>query len=144
VSERNVETVRGLFEPFGAVDVTTVDWGAGAVREAIAKAVSPDVRLRTLESGMGSGVRADYSGLEGVLDYLREWLEPFSEYHTESLGYVDAGDYVLVPMRQWGVGKGSGVRAQIELTALFRVEDGLIVLWAQYDTMEQAREAAGL
>jgi ketosteroid isomerase-like protein len=144
VSERNVETVRGLLEPFGAVDVCTVDWGADAVREALAGSVSPDVRLKTLESGMGTGVRPDYSGIDGVLEYLGEWLEPFSEYRMESFDYIDAGDIVLVPSRHRGIGRGSGVQVEIEVTGLFEVRDGMIVLWAQYDTLEQAQEAAGL
>jgi SnoaL-like domain len=144
VSEENVQVVRNLLEPFNGVDVTAVDWDSEAVRDALMASISPAVELRTLESGMGSGVRARYSGIEGVFEYLKEWLEAFSEYQAESLSYIDAGDYVLVPTRQWGIGKGSGVQADLELTALYEVRDGLIVLWAQYDTMEEAREAAGL
>jgi ketosteroid isomerase-like protein len=73
-----------------------------------------------------------------------EWLEPFSEYHVENLDYIEAGDCVLVPSRQWGVGSGSGARVEIELTALYELRKGRIARIHQYDTTEEALEAAGL
>ena len=78
------------------------------------------------------------------MEYLRTWLEPFSEYHVENLDYVDAGECVLVPSRQWVVGSGSGARVELELTTLSRVRDGRIKRVHQYDTMDEAFEAAGL
>ena len=77
-----------------------------------------------------------------MVRYLGEWLEPFSEYHVEILDYIDAGDCVLVPSRQRGIGAGSGARVEIELTTLYEVRDGRIARIHQYDTLEEAREAA--
>jgi len=114
------------------------------VREVLGNAYSPDLELRTLESGAGTGLDAVYRGLEGLAEYLRGWLEPFSEYHMEFLDYVEDGDRVLVPIRAWGVGKGSGARAEIELTMAYEVQDGKIARIVQYDTIQQAREAAAL
>ena len=42
-----------------------------------------------------------YRGIDGLAEYLGKWLEPFSEYQVENLEYIDAGDCVLVPSRQW-------------------------------------------
>jgi ketosteroid isomerase-like protein len=81
--------------------------------------------------------------LDGLVEYLRKWLEPFSEYHVENLDYVDAGECVLVPSRQVGVGSGSGARVELELTTLYEVRDGRITRVHQYDTMAEALEAAG-
>ena len=71
-------------------------------------------------------------------------MEPFSEYHLEPLDYVEAGDCVLVPSRQWGVGSSSGARVEIELTLVYELRDGKIVRLDQYDTVEDAREAVEL
>jgi ketosteroid isomerase-like protein len=141
VSEENVEIIRSVFEPLRGVNVAAIDWELDAVREAAGQAYSPDVELTTLASGAGSGVDEFYSGADGVVSYLREWLEPFSEYYIESLDYIDAGDCVLVPSRQWGVGEGSGARVELELTTLYELRDGKIVRMHQYDTLDEARQA---
>ena len=144
MSQENVEIVRSVLEPFDGIDVTAVDWGAEALREALGNAYSPDLELRTLASGLGSGVGELYRGLDGGVRYLREWLEPFSEYHVENLDYIEAGDCVLVPSRQWGVGAGSGVRVEIELTTLYELRDSRIARIHQFDTLDEALEAARL
>jgi len=144
MSQKNVDAIRSVFEPLGGVNVAAIDWEVEAIREAAGRAYSPDVELTTLASGLGSGVDQFYRGADGLARYLREWLEPFSEYYLESLDYVDAGDCVLVPSRQWGVGEGSGAKVELELTTLYELRDGKIVRMHQYDTLEEAREAAGL
>jgi ketosteroid isomerase-like protein len=142
VSQQNVEIVRSLIEPFAGSDVSGIDWGSDAVREAVGHLYSDDVELRTLESGLGTGVDGFYEGLEGMIQYLQDWLEPFGEYHVEWLEYIEAGDCVLVPSRQWGVGSASGARAELELTWLYELRDGRISRMEQYDTLDEAREAA--
>jgi len=144
MSQKNVDAIRSVFEPLGRVNVAAIDWEVEAIREAAGRAYSPDVELTTLASGLGSGVDQFYRGADGLARYLREWLEPFSEYYLESLDYVDAGDCVLVPSRQWGVGEGSGAKVELELTTLYELQGGKIVRMHQYDTLEEAREAAGL
>ena len=144
MSQENVQIVRSLFEPFEGTNIAAIDWGVDVIREALGQAYSPDVELRTLESGLGSGVGEFYRGAHGLVRYLREWLEPFSEYHVENLDYIDAGDCVLVPSRQWGIGGGSGARAELELTTVYELHDGKIARVHQYDTLEEALEAGGL
>jgi ketosteroid isomerase-like protein len=144
MSRENVEIMRSTFEPFDGVNLAAIDWDAEVIREALGRAYSPDIELRTLASGLGSGVGEHYRGLGGLAQYLREWLEPFSEYHVENLDYIDAGDCVLVPSRQWGVGAGSGARVELELTTLYELRDGKIARVHQYDTLGEAHEGAGL
>lgn len=144
MSKKNVEIVRSILEPLDGINGAAIDWGAEAIREMLGQAYSPDVELTTLASGLGSGVDESYRGLDGLARYLREWLEPFSEYHVENLDYIEAGVCVLVPSRQWGVGRGSGARVEIELTTLYELQDGKIVRGEQYDTLEEARAAAEL
>jgi ketosteroid isomerase-like protein len=142
MSEQNVEAVRSVFEPLRGVNLAVIDWDVEAIREAVGAAYSPDLELTTLASGVGTGVDAFYRGADGFVRYLREWLSPFSEYYVENLDYVDAGDCVLVPSRQWGVGAGSGAPAELELTTLYELRDGLIVRVHQYDTLAEAQADA--
>ncbi len=140
--EQNVEIVRSVLEPLGAMDVAAVDWGAEEIREALGPAYSPDFELRTLASGIGTGLDGVYRGVDGLVRYLRDWLQPFSEYHLELQDYIEAGDCVLVPSRQWGIGSTSGARVELDVTFLYELKDGKIARIVQYDTLEEAREAA--
>jgi ketosteroid isomerase-like protein len=144
MSEDNVEIIRSLSEPLDGLNVAAIDWTSETVRGVIGRAYSPDIELTTLASGLGSGVGEFYRGLDGLSRYLREWLEPFSEYHVDNLDYIEAGDCVLVPSRQWGVGAGSGARVELELITLYELRDGRIARVHQYDTMDEALKAAGL
>jgi ketosteroid isomerase-like protein len=144
MSQENVEIVRSTFEPFDGVNLAAIDWSAEVIREALGRAYSPEIELTTLAIPLGLDVSDSYRGLDGVVEYLRTWLEPFSEYHVENLDYVGAGECVLVPSRQWGIGTESGARVELELTTLYEVRDGRITRVHQYDTLDQALEAAGL
>ena len=104
MSQENVEIVRSMFEPFEGVNLAAIDWSAEVIREALGRAYSPDIELTTLAIPLGLDISDSYRGLDGLVEYLGAWLEPFSEYHVENLDYVDAGECVLVPSRQWGVG----------------------------------------
>src|SRR5215212_4736302 len=138
MSQENVEIVRSVLEPLAGVDVASIDWNIEEIRGMLGRAYSPDVELTTLASGLGSGVGEFYRGLDGLVRYLREWLEPFSEYRVENLDYLEAGDCVLVPSRQWGLGGASRARVEIELTTLYELRDGQIAQIHQYDTLKEA------
>ncbi len=138
----NVEIIRSIFDPLEGVNVAAIDWTDEAVREVARGLYTSDAELTTLASGFGTGVGTFYKGADGLAQYLQEWLEPFSEYYLESLDYIPVRDCVLVPSRQWGVGSGSGVRIDIELTTLYELRDGKIVRIHQYDTLEEARKDA--
>src|SRR5207237_6289162 len=120
---------------FAGINVADVDLGAEAAREAIRNMHAPDVELRTLASGLGSGVGTHYRGLDGIVRYLHEWLEPFSEYRVENLDYIDDHDCVLVPSRQWGIGAGSGVRVESERTTLYDLRCRRLAASCQYDSL---------
>jgi ketosteroid isomerase-like protein len=144
MSRENVDAVRSMLEPFTGINLAEIDLGAEAIRETVERDYAPDVELRTLASGIGTGVDALYRGRDGLIRYLQEWLEPFSDYRVDNLDYIEAGDCVLVPTHQRGVGAGSGAEVQIELTTLYGLGDGQITRIHQFDTLEEAREAPGL
>jgi ketosteroid isomerase-like protein len=138
----NVEIVRALSEPFASVDVGAIDWRAAEIRELLAQTYTEDVELRTLQSGVGLGLKESYYGLDGTIEYLASWLEPFDEYHVEWVDFVDGGgDCVLVTSHQHGIGGTSGARVEIDVAFLLQVRDGRISKSFQYDTLEEAQEA---
>jgi hypothetical protein len=120
------------------VNLAAVDWDTDAGRETLTASYAAEIELRTLQSGLGSGVGEHYRGIDGLVSYLCEWLEPFSEYYVDNLEYLEAGDCVVVPTHQRGIGRGSGIDVELQLTQLFEVRDGLVVRWRQYDTTEDA------
>ena len=143
MSEENVERVKAMLGPFDDVDISRIDWGSEAIREILERDYSPDIELRTLESAIGSGPSSDYQGWDGLIQYFKEWFEPFGEYRMRWLDYVEAGERVLVPMKASGVGSGSGLRVEMELVLSYELKDGMVTRLDQYDTLEQALEAAG-
>jgi ketosteroid isomerase-like protein len=144
MSQENVEIVRAVLAPLDGINGAEVVWDDETLREMLGAAYSPDIELRTLESGVGTGVNEVYRGLDGLVEYLRGWLEPFSEYHVQTLDYIEDGDRVIVPTRQWGIGRASGARVELRVTLSYELQDGKITRVFQYDSVEDALEAAGL
>ena len=144
MSEENVEKIKAMLQPFGDVEAAGIDWGSEAIRKNLERDYSPDVELTTLESAIGAGPSRRYKGLDGLVQYFKEWFEPFGEYRMRWLDFVEAGDRVLVPMEASGVGGGSGLRVEMELVLSYQFRDGMITRLDQYDTLDQALEAAGL
>ena len=141
MSQENVELVRELWEPFKGVDFATVDWDGEAIRGMTERFWSPEIEL---QRGRSSPEARLYQGRDGVIQAFREWVEPFSEYHNEPLDFVEVGDRVAVPNRQSGIGSASGVPVEFEFTWVYEIRDGRIARIDEYDTLEEALEAAGL
>ena len=133
--------VRGLWEPFKGADYTAIDLDDEAIREMTEQFFSSEVELRWSRSGPEARV---YQGRDGVIQAFREWAEPFSEYYIEPLDFIEQEDRVIVPLRQWGIGSTSGVSVEIEVTHVYEVRDNLVARVDEYDTLEEALEAAGL
>lgn len=60
-----------------------------------------------------------YRGREGVREFFREFREPFEAYWAHAEEFMDAGDRVIVRVRQGGRGQGSGV--DIEMPSYWQV-----------------------
>jgi ketosteroid isomerase-like protein len=140
-SQENVEMVRGLWEPFKGVDLTGIDWDGDAFREMTERFWSPEVELRWTRNSPEARV---YQGREGLIQAFREWMEPFSEYYNEPLDFIEVGDRVVVPNRQSGIGSASGIPVEFEFTWVYEIRDGQLARIDEYDTLEEALEAAGL
>ena len=110
MSQENVEKIMALLEPFDDAEITGIDWEDEAIGEILERDYSPDIELRTLESGIGIGPSSFYKGWDGLIRYFREWFEPFREYRMKWLDYVEAGERVLY-LHDEGVGRWKRKRA---------------------------------
>ena len=129
MSEPNVEIVRRGYEAFGRGDI-------GAAMELF----HPDVEWHDPDRPGGG----TYRGHEGVLRNLEEWLEGWEEFRLEPEEFLEAGDRVVVLVRQSGRGKGSGVEVDTRLHFHFGLRDGKVVHIYEHLNRAEALEAAGI
>jgi ketosteroid isomerase-like protein len=141
MSRENVELIRGLIPP-PETDIAALfrddelfEQTAGALESFI------DPEVESVANWMG-GTR--YVGVEGFRRLWLDWLEPWTSYHTTVDELIDAGDRVLVLIRDRG--RRPDVDAEIELTAssVWEVRNGRIVRVAFYTDRDDAFEAAGV
>jgi ketosteroid isomerase-like protein len=127
VSQQNVEIVRGALEAFGR----------GDVQGALAYAHPELVTTRRDPDG------AVFHGREGFLRLFSDWVEGFTEYSFRPDAYHDAGDAVVVQMRQRGRGATSGALVEDDWWMVYSVAGGKITRFEIYGDRSQAFEAAG-
>jgi ketosteroid isomerase-like protein len=85
-----------------------------------------------------------YLGREGYERFMRNWLEPFDDWHLDVERYVDAGDQVVVIQRQRGTSKSSGVEVDMRFAQVWTVRNGKQVRVELYADPDEALAAAGV
>jgi ketosteroid isomerase-like protein len=68
----------------------------------------------------------------------------WEDYRQERDEFVDAGDEVIVAVRESGRGKGSGLALERRTFGVWTLRDGRAVRIRFYSTMAEALEAVGL
>ena len=90
------------------------------------------------------GETRTYAGLEGFRKNWLDWLEPWATYRTSIDELIDAGDRVLLLLRDRG--RRQDMDAEVELVgasiATFR--DGKLARWEDYADRGKALEAVGM
>jgi ketosteroid isomerase-like protein len=118
MSRENVEVVRSLAEGFQR----------GQLERAF-ESFDPDIEWDASQvPGEVPGVAGVYRGHEGVRAFWREWLSAWRDLEFEIQGVRDAGDDVVLLIRdqhQWG-------------------RHGKVVRWRCFPDQESALEAMGL
>jgi ketosteroid isomerase-like protein len=79
-----------------------------------------------------------------VREFLRGWSEAFDDFGFQGEEMVDAGDSVVVHVRQWGRGKETGAQVENHAWQVFTLRNGKVVHCRGYGTKAEALEAAGL
>jgi ketosteroid isomerase-like protein len=126
MSGENVEIMRAAFEAWDRDDL-----------QGVLNAFDEEVVIRPL-------IGPEWRGPEGVLGMAADWVEGFSEWKMEAEEYLDAGDMVVVRVRQEGRGEESGTPVTAVYWFAYTLRDGKITRLDMYADEAQAREAAGL
>ena len=86
-------------------------------------------------------VGATYIGPAGVEEFFRRWVGPFDEWDYEIFDVIEAGDSVLVHVRQWGRGKGSGATVESRFWQVWTIRDGKVVRTTHHSEKAEALQA---
>jgi ketosteroid isomerase-like protein len=129
MSQENMEIVRECCEAF--------DRGDYAAALAV---FDPDVEYDLTHFPEGR----IYHGPDGIREAFRIWMGTWENYRQER-DFIDAGgETVLLPTREFGRGKNSGLELSRETVGVWTLRDGKVVHIRFYSTRAEALEAAGL
>ncbi|HEY2182017.1 MAG TPA: nuclear transport factor 2 family protein [Solirubrobacteraceae bacterium] len=87
---------------------------------------------------------SDYRGHGGFGRWIEDWSAAWSEESTEPQEFLDAGERVVVFIRQRTTGHGSGVTLEREDAMVFGIRDRKIVRLDYYNNRAAALKAVGL
>jgi ketosteroid isomerase-like protein len=131
MSEENVELARRSLEAFAAGDWKTTS-----------ECIDPEVEwIETPGLGPDAAV---YRGIQEVRDAVESWTSMWTDYAFEVRDYVDAGDQVVVLVKERGRSRSAGVSVERELGQVFTVRDGKVGRVRLYGSWAEALEAVGL
>jgi ketosteroid isomerase-like protein len=85
-----------------------------------------------------------YLGLERLAEYTRGFLEPWTHITVEAEEVVDAGDSVVVAVRQRGVGAGSGAVTEFGYYHVWSFRGRKVIRLENFRDRAEALEAVGL
>lgn len=83
-------------------------------------------------------------GADSVIDFFREWLEPWEDFHLEWEIEQAGPDAALAIIDMRGRGRESGVPTEMRFFQLWTFRDGRAVRMEMFSDIDQARRAAGL
>ncbi len=142
MSRENVELVKALFPPPGTDFAQLIrDEDAFAlIREALDPLLTDD-----FESVMVfPGQTRTYAGLEGYRRNWLDWLEPWATYRTTMDELIDAGESVVLLLRDHGRRKDMDAEVELLGATTFVFRDGKVARIEDYADRAEALEAAGL
>jgi ketosteroid isomerase-like protein len=119
VARRDVTTLLALYD-------SEVEW---------------DVSRHPLRDLLG---RTVYRGHEGMDNFSREWDDAWEKVEYGYQELMDEGEHVITVETMRGRGRASGTEVDMTHYVLFTIRDGKIVRQAFFDSLDEAREAAGL
>jgi ketosteroid isomerase-like protein len=129
MSEENVEIVRALFDAWNAADI-----------DAFRELYDPDVIVRTVKNWPEP---RPHVGREAAMRFHEQLRDTWDVNALVPVGdFIDAGDRVAV--RYVWSGAGHGPEMNMELTLVFTIRKGRIVLQEFFWDHAEALEAAGL
>lgn len=130
MSQGHVDSVRGVYDGWERGEFTA---GESLLDEEVTLAIDPDIP----DGG-------DYAGTDGVRNYMKAFLEPWESLAIAGESFEAVGDRVLVAVRQTGIGRGSGVAAEMHYFQVWTFQGGKVIRLETILSEKRAREATGL
>jgi uncharacterized protein len=130
VASENVELVKRGYEAFNRGDL-----------DAAFALLDPEIEWITDDRVPFAGTYRGHAELRGL---IRDQQEVFGEITWEPLELFDAGDQIVVFVRQRARGHASGAEIEITVGHLWTIRDARAVRWQGFPEREKALEAAGL
>ena len=110
--------------------------------EVLATMFDSAVELQQL--GGLAGTTGTFRGYEGLREAVREVHEVLDGNRYELFEHAASGDRVAFAVKASGVGRASGVPAEMRVGHLFELRAGRIIRWVLYANADEALEAVGL
>jgi uncharacterized protein len=110
VFEKDVERVRAIYQAFNEGGV-----------EAIMGRLAPEFQVRDRES---SPDRETRHGKEGMKQLFDSYMEAFDALRLDPEEFIEAGDQVVVSLRQRARGKGSGAEVVGRIVHVWCIREG--------------------
>jgi hypothetical protein len=143
MSQENVEIVRALI-PSPHIDIAALlrdDSLFDQARTALEPLVDPGAESVAIWQG---GAATTHVGIEGFRKLWLDWLQPWSSYHVRVDEVIDAGDRIVVLIRDRARPHDAEVEVELISGSVWEVRDGKIVRVEFCGSREEALEAAGL
>jgi ketosteroid isomerase-like protein len=142
VSRRNIELLEATL-PGPDTDVASLFrdealFASAAV--ALEGLLHPDVV--SVPAWRGPGIT--YSGIDGFREMWVDWLEPWATYKVKVDEMIEAGDSVVVLVRDRGRRHDTDAEVELISGSVWTFRDGKIARVAFYANREELREATGL
>jgi ketosteroid isomerase-like protein len=125
----NVEVVRAVYRAFARRD-----------RDALVRHLDPSIQVYDRPFHPDASV---YEGPEGFLRFSETDREAFEEVVYEPQDFLANGCYVIVPVKQSGIGKGSALGIEERIVNVWKLRQGKCVELRIFTTIEEALEATG-
>jgi ketosteroid isomerase-like protein len=85
-----------------------------------------------------------YQGLEGAQSFIRDWAAAWDDWTLEVEAYLDAGEKVVVLVRQHGRSKAAGMPVEMYFAQVFSLRNGKQTSMEMYSDPHEAIRAVGL
>lgn len=131
-SAENVKLLRRFYESFNQQDL-----------DAVLELCAPDVEVYKNPDVVEMVAAFTPRGRELVAQYLRGWLESWSDYNARPAEFLQSGDDVAVIVQVRARGKGSQFEIEGRMADVFTVRNRLITQLRLYIQESDALDALG-
>ena len=142
MSRENVEFVKAMY-PRPDTDIVAMFRDERTFVQ-LGEAMRPILTDDFESAAVFPGETRTYAGLEGLRKNWLDWLEPWATYRTAIDELIDAGDRVVLMLRDHGRREDMDAEVEIIGASIATIRDGKLARWEDYTDRAVALEAAGL